>query len=154
MANEGSAQVLAHMLSEARKMKLFLCLAHQGWHQLGNARLEGAIDQAQLKVVFGSGTKTARVIADELFEADPARIKHPAGHEKAHPLFESLLEQKELFVQRIRQLRNRQTLLLPPESDQPLSLRTLTVPNPQVIAAAVGGGEAVAAAVRWARKRC
>jgi hypothetical protein len=132
VANEGSAQVLAHMLSEARKMKLFLCLAHQGWHQLGNSRLEGAIDQAQLKVVFGSGTKTARVIAEELFEADPARVKHPAGHEKAHPLFESLMEQKELFVQRIRQLRNRQTLLLPPESDQPLSLRTLTVPNPEV----------------------
>ena len=63
VANEGSAQVLAHMLSEARKMKLFLCLAHQGWHQLGHARLEGAIDQAQLKVVFGSGTKTGRVIA-------------------------------------------------------------------------------------------
>jgi hypothetical protein len=131
VANEGSAQVLAHMLSEARKMKLFLCLAHQGWHQLGSARLEGAIDQAQLKVVFGSGTKTGRVIAEEIFDPNPEKIKHPAGHEKAHPLFESLLDQKELFVQSIRRLRKRQTLVLPPESDKPIHLRTLTVPDPE-----------------------
>lgn len=136
VANEGSAQVLAEMLSEVRKMGLRLCLAHQGWHQLGNARLEGALDQAQIKVVFGSGSKTARVVAEELFVADPQKVKHevsdPAAQERTHPHFESLMEQKELFVQAIRRQERREITLLPPESDQVISLRTLTVPSPAV----------------------
>lgn len=136
VANEGSAQVLAEMLSEVRKMGLRLCLAHQGWHQLGHSRLEGALDQAQIKVVFGSGSRTARVIAEELFVADPQRVKHevadPQAQTRTHPYFESLLEQKELFVQAIRRQRSREITLLPPESDQPIILRTLTVPAPVV----------------------
>jgi hypothetical protein len=71
VANEGSAQALAEILSEARKFGLLLGMAHQGWHQLNNNRLEGALDQAQIKVVFGSGTKTGRVIAEEMFSLDP-----------------------------------------------------------------------------------
>jgi hypothetical protein len=134
VANEGSAQVLAQMLSEVRKMGLRLCLAHQGWHQLGNARLEGALDQAQIKVVFGSGSKTARVVAEELFVADPQKVKHevsdPGAQERTHPYFESLMEQRELFVQAIRRQGQREITLLPPDSDRVVSLRTLTVPSP------------------------
>jgi hypothetical protein len=132
VANEGSAQVLAQMLSEVRKMGLRLCLAHQGWHQLGNSRLEGALDQAQIKVVFGSGTKTGRVVAEELFVPDPEKVKHEAPTEKSHPYYESLLEQKELFVQAIRTQKRRQIFVLPPESNQVIALRTLTVPKPDV----------------------
>jgi hypothetical protein len=136
VANEGSAQVLAQMLSEVRKMGLRLCLAHQGWHQLGNTRLEGALDQAQIKVVFGSGAKTARVVAEELFVADPEKIKHevvdPQAQERTHPYYENLLEQKELFVQALRRQRQREVVLLPPDSDQVIGLRTLTVPAPSV----------------------
>jgi hypothetical protein len=134
VANEGSAQVLAQMLSEVRKMGLRLCLAHQGWHQLGNTRLEGALDQAQIKVVFGSGTKTARVVAEELFIPDPQKVKHevvdPDAQDRSHPYYESLLDQKELFVQSIRRQARREVVLLPPESDRVIELRTLTVPNP------------------------
>jgi hypothetical protein len=132
VANEGSAQVLAQMLSEVRKMGLRLCLAHQGWHQLGNSRLEGAMDQAQIKVVFGSGTKTGRVVAEELFVPDPEKVKHEAPTETSHPYYESLLEQKELFVQAIRTQKRRQIFVLPPESNQVIALRTLTVPKPDV----------------------
>jgi DNA helicase HerA-like ATPase len=134
VANEGSAQVLAQMLSEVRKMGLRLCLAHQGWHQLGNTRLEGALDQAQVKVIFGSGTKTARVVAEELFRPDPEKIKHevadPQAQDRTHPHFESLMEQKEMFVQSIHDQQRRQILVLPPEGNQLVTLRTLDVPNP------------------------
>lgn len=134
VANEGSAQVLAHMLSEVRKMGLRLCLAHQGWHQLNNARLEGALDQAQVKVIFGSGAKTSQVLAEELFLSNPQQIKHevedPIAQQRTHPHFESILEQRELFMQRIRTQRRREILLSPPESQHIIRLRTLTIPQP------------------------
>lgn len=136
VANEGSAQVLAQMLSEVRKMGLHLCLAHQGWHQLDNPRLEGALDQAQVKVIFGSGAKTSRILADELFMADPERIKHevadPKAQERTHPHYESLIEQREIFIQAIRRQRRRDVLLTPPESDRTIRLRTLSVPKPSI----------------------
>jgi hypothetical protein len=124
------------MLSEVRKMGLRLCLACQGWHQLGNSRLEGALDQAQVKVIFGSGTKTARVVAEELFTPDPTKIKHevtdPQAQDRTHPHFESLMEQKEMFVQSIHNQGRRQILVLPPEGNRVISLRTLDVPTPKV----------------------
>ncbi len=132
VANEGSAQALAEMLSEARKFGLFLCLAHQGWHQLANARLEGALDQAQIKVIFGSGTKTGRIVAEELFVPDPQKTKNEGANENANPVYENLLEQKEMFVQTIRRQRHREIFVLPPESDQVVALKTLNVPRPAV----------------------
>ncbi|MBK8902028.1 MAG: type IV secretion system DNA-binding domain-containing protein [Anaerolineaceae bacterium] len=132
VANEGSAQALAEMLSEARKFGLFLCLAHQGWHQLANARLEGALDQAQIKVIFGSGTKTGRIVAEELFVPDPQKTKHEGASKNANPVYENLLEQKEMFVQTIRRQRHREIFLLPPESDKVVALKTLNVPQPKV----------------------
>ena len=132
VANEGSAQALAEMLSEARKFGLFLCLAHQGWHQLANSRLEGALDQAQIKVVFGSGTRTGRVVAEELFVPDPQKVKHDAPDSKANPIYENLLEQKEIFVQTIRRQKHREIFVLPPECDQMIALKTIDVPKPNV----------------------
>lgn len=132
VANEGSAQALAEMLSEARKFGLFLCLAHQGWHQLANARLEGALDQAQIKVIFGSGTKTGRIVAEELFVPDPQKIKNEGTAENRHPIYENLLEQKEMFVQTIRRQKHREIFVLPPESDEVIALKTLHVPRPEV----------------------
>jgi hypothetical protein len=130
VANDGSAQALAEILSEARKFGLLLGMAHQGWHQLNNARLEGALDQAQIKVVFGSGMQTGRVIAEEMFSLDPLKVKHEGVN--GNPYFESLLEQKEMFIQSIRRQGHREIFVLPPESDQVISLTTLEVPQPQV----------------------
>lgn len=132
VANEGSAQALAEMLSGARKFGLFLCLAHQGWHQLANARLEGALDQAQIKVIFGSGTKTGRIVAEELFVPDPQKLKNEGTAENNHPVYENLLEQKEMFVQTIRRQKHREIFVLPPESDEVIALKTLDVPRPEV----------------------
>jgi hypothetical protein len=130
IANEGSALAVAEMLSEARKFGLLLGLSHQGWHQLGSSRLEGALDQAQIKVIFGSGSQTGRVIADELFVLDPLKTKHET--EQGSKYFESLMEQKEMFIQSIRRQSHREIFVLPPDSDKAVSLRTLDVPSPVV----------------------
>ena len=75
-------------------------------------------------------------MAEELFVADPEKIKHevvdPQAQERTHPYYENLLEQKELFVQALRRQRQREVVLLPPDSDQVIGLRTLTVPAPSV----------------------
>jgi hypothetical protein len=132
VAHEGSAQVLAQMLSEVRKMGLRLILAHQGWYQLGSGRLQGALEQAQLKVIFGSGAETARVVADDLFAPDPSRIKHNVrdreAQDRTHPHFENLLEQRQLFEQQIRTQPRRHILVRPPEREALIPLRTLTLP--------------------------
>jgi hypothetical protein len=130
IANAGSAQAVAEMLSEARKFGLLLGLSHQGWHQLDNSRLEGALDQAQIKIVFGSGSQTGRVIADELFVLDPLKIKHES--EGGSKYFQSLMEQKEMFIQSIRRQSHREIFVLPPDSDKVIPLKTLDVPSPQV----------------------
>ena len=130
IVNAGSALALSEMLSESRKFGLLLGLSHQGWHQIDNARLEGALDQAQLKVIFGSGSRTGRVIAEELFVLDPLKTKHET--ESGGKYFESLMEQKELFVQSIRQQDHREIFVLPPGRDSIVALKTLDVPAPHV----------------------
>lgn len=130
IANAGSALAVAEMLSEARKFGLILGLSHQGWHQLESSRLEGALDQAQIKIIFGSGSQTGRVIADELFVLDPLKVKDESSGGSKY--FESLMEQKEMFVQSIRRQGHREIFVLPPDSDKVIGLRTLDVPSPKV----------------------
>jgi hypothetical protein len=130
IANEGSALAVAEMLSEARKFGLLLGLSHQGWHQLGSSRLEGALDQAQIKIVFGAGSQTGRVIADELFVLDPMKVKDES--EGGSKYFQSLLEQKEMFIQSIRRQKHREIFVLPPDSDTVVALKTIDVPSPKV----------------------
>jgi len=130
IANEGSALAVAEMLSETRKFGLLLGLSHQGWHQLDNSRLEGALDQAQFKIVFGSGSQTGRVIADELFVLDPLKVKDESSSGSKY--FESLMEQKEMFIQSIRKQGHREIFVVLPDSDKVIGLRTLDVPSPKV----------------------
>jgi hypothetical protein len=141
-ANEGSVRVLAEVLSECRKFGLHLCLAHQSLSQLESPRLQGALEQAQIKVIFGTGRQTAQVIAGDLFLPDPTQVKHEVAdeqqQERTHPLYTSLAEQFEGFTQAIQQLRRRNVLLQLPESDEALSLKTLTVPRSRVSLAQLG----------------
>ncbi len=58
---------LARILSECRKYRLHLGLAHQTVTQLPGARIQGALENAKLKIVFGTGRQTAESIVKELF---------------------------------------------------------------------------------------
>lgn len=135
-ANEGSVQTLARILSECRKFGLHLGLAHQTLSQLGEGRLQGALENAQIKVIFGTGRQTARALVEELFLTNPEEIKHEvedeAQRERTHPSFTSLAEQWERFTQRTQRLARRQILVQLPEREGIIGLRTATVPDPNI----------------------
>lgn len=127
------ATALARILSECRKYRLHLGLAHQTITQLPTARMQGALENAQLKVIFGTGRQTAEAIVKELFMPNTQAIKHEVrdsvAQERSHPLFDPLLEQVERFTQTIQRLRCRQVLVKLPAQERLLHLSTPTIPN-------------------------
>jgi DNA helicase HerA-like ATPase len=124
---------LARILSECRKYRLHLGLAHQTITQLPGARIQGALENAKLKVVFGTGRQTAESIVKELFLPDPKSIKHKVAdseaQERSHPVFDPLLEQFEIFTQKIQQLRRRKVLVKLPDKERVYRLRVPKVPH-------------------------
>ena len=129
--------MLSEILSECRKYGLHLIFAHQSWAQLSSySRLSGALEQAQVKAIFGSGRQTAQALASSLYLPDPAQIKHevadPDQQGRTHPLFENVLNQLEMAVQEIMRLRRRRILVKLPESDTLLRLRTPTLPRARI----------------------
>ena len=130
-ANEGSVQTLARILSECRKFGLHLGLVHQTLSQLGGGRLQGALENAQIKVVFGTGRQTAQALVEELFMADLKEVKHEVEderqQERTHPTFYSLSEQWEQFTQGAQRLPRRHILVRLPEQEGVRRLRTVTV---------------------------
>ena len=136
-ANEGSATTLAEILSECRKYGLHLLFAHQSWAQLSShSRLSGALEQAQVQAIFGTGRQTAQALASSLYLPDPNLVKHevddPDQQTRSHPLFETIQTQLEMGVQEIMRLKRRQVLVQLPESAKLRRLRTPTVPPSRV----------------------
>jgi DNA segregation ATPase FtsK/SpoIIIE-like protein len=69
---------IARMLAEVRKFGLFLVLAHQYFEQLDEDIVAAALNNCQIKAVFGGLSVTnARRMAEELFigKLDPKKIK-------------------------------------------------------------------------------
>lgn len=130
-ANEGSVQTLARILSECRKFGLHLGLAHQTLSRLGGGRLQGALENAQVKVIFGAGRQTAQALVQELFMPELHEVKHEVEDEaqrnRTHPAFFSLSEQWERFTQRAQRLPRRQILVQLPERDGVRRLRTVAI---------------------------
>lgn len=130
---------LARILSECRKYRLHLGLAHQTIAQLAGGRIQGALENAKLKVVFGTGRQTAEAIVKDLFMPDPKAIKHEVvdegAKERTHPVFDPLLEQFEVFTQSIQRLRQRRVLVKLPEKEQVWPVQIPLVPRAHVSSA-------------------
>lgn len=73
-ANDGGAKTLAQILSECRKYNLHIHLAHQTLGQI-QARVESALANVGVKVVFTLDYEDARVFAHKLFVDYVGRIK-------------------------------------------------------------------------------
>jgi hypothetical protein len=125
------ATTLARILSEVRKFHVYLGLAHQTMAQT-ERRMQGALENALLKVVFASGRQTAEALAPLLYLPQPDAVKHvvedPNAQTRSHPLYEALPVQVEMAVQRILRLKRRQVLVQLPEAEQVIQLTTPTVP--------------------------
>lgn len=124
---------LARILSECRKYRLHLGLAHQTITQLPGERIQGALENAKLKVIFGTGRQTAQAIVGDLFMPNPQAVKHEVSDETAkersHPLFDPLTEQFETFTQTIQRLSNRRVLVKLPGMEKVSQVRVPIVPN-------------------------
>lgn len=127
---------LARILSECRKFRLHLGLCHQTVTQIGGARIQGALENAKLKVIFGTGRQTAQTIVSDLFMPDPKAIKHEVDDQEAqarsHPVYQQLTEQWETWVQTIQRLQRRHMLAKLPDGEEVFSLRTPIVPEPRI----------------------
>lgn len=127
---------LARILSECRKYRLHLGLAHQTITQLPGERIQGALENAKLKVVFGTGRQTAQAIVGDLFMPDLQSIKHEVkdttAQERSHPLFDPLGEQFERFTQTIQRLRRRNVLVKLPEIESVFKVRVPTIPRARI----------------------
>jgi hypothetical protein len=126
---------LARILSEVRKFNCYLGLAHQTLAQT-DLRMQGALENAKLKVVFGTGRQTAQALASQLYLPDPEAVKHMVEDSeqqaRSHPLFESLYNQAEMAVQKLMRLKSRQVMVKLPDSDGLLKLKTPTVPTARI----------------------
>jgi hypothetical protein len=129
---------LARILSECRKYRLHLGLAHQTIGQLPGQRIQGALENAKLKVIFGTGRQTAQAIVGDLFLPDTKAVKHEVEDEevkdRTHPVFWGLQDQFEGFVQKIQTLHRQHVLIKIPEHKHIVTAHTPTVPPSHISA--------------------
>jgi hypothetical protein len=125
-------KTLARILSEIRKFNCFVGLAHQGVSQL-DARMRGALENAKLKFIFGTGRETAEALVKDLFMPDLQAVKHEVkdskAQERTHPVFDPMLEQFERAIQTIQRLREREMWVKLPDREEVIKLKTPDVPD-------------------------
>ena len=96
------------------------------------------LENAKLKVIFGTGRQTAEAIARELYMPDPKAIKHEVVDETAkdrtHPIFTALADQFEVFTQSVQQLRQRRALVKLPDKTSVAHVRIPKVPASRLTA--------------------
>jgi hypothetical protein len=100
-----SAEAFSAMLSETRKFNCFVLLSHQTRGQVPE-RLQSALQNVELAVVFRTGRDDAEAAAKVMGEVDPLLVKHEAEDEAAaarsHPAFFTIQEQRELQASAIQ----------------------------------------------------
>lgn len=113
-ASFANAESLSTILSQVRKYKLYLTLAHQTWDQLSE-KLQSAVQNVRLSIFFALGYTDAQFIAPHVGRADPYHKKHEVkpmpGHEigiEHHPVYFQQQEEYEEWTRRIENLWDRE----------------------------------------------
>ena len=127
MANEGSVTTLAHLLSNARKFGLGLCIAHQTLSQL-TPRMLGALGNTDTRMIFGVDRYDAEYLGKIVGRVDAEAIKREAKTATQYELFASTQEQWETWYDALRFQPPRQALVMSQERPAVI-LRTLPVPT-------------------------
>ncbi len=127
MANEGSVTTLAHILSQARKFGLGLCISHQTLSQL-TPKMLGALGNTDTRVIFGVDRNDAEFFAKSIGRVDTEAIKRQPKTENQYELFSSTAEQWEQWFDRLRFQPPRQAYVTSQERSA-VPIFTLTVPN-------------------------
>src|SRR5258708_24586277 len=129
MANEGSVTTLAHILSEARKFGLGLCISHQTLSQL-TPRMIGAIGNTRTKVVFGVDRYDSEYLAKIIGRVDTEAIKRDPLTETQHEVFSPLSEQWESWIDHLRFQKPRQATVTKGDG-RAATIWTLPIPSYQ-----------------------
>ena len=127
-------KTLARVLSEVRKFKCYLGLAHQTIAQT-DERMQGSMENAKIKLVFSTGRATAHALAQELYLPETNLVKHevdPEHQDRSHPVYESLMNQFETANQQLMRLRKRELLVKIPGREELLTVTTPTVPPSRI----------------------
>lgn len=101
MANEGSVTTLAHILSQARKFGLGLCISHQTLSQL-TPKMLGALGNTDTRLIFGVDRDDSEFFAKRIGRVDTEAVKRAPKTETQHELFSSTTEQWEQWYDRLR----------------------------------------------------
>ncbi len=126
MANEGSVTTLAHILSEARKFGLGLCISHQTLSQL-TPRMLGALGNTDTRMIFGVDRYDAEYLAKVIGRVDTEAIKREPKTETQHEVFSSTQEQWEQWYDSLRFQLPRHAMVM--SGDKPaVSITTLSIP--------------------------
>lgn len=134
-ANDGAAQTLAQILSECRKFGLHLTLSHQTLSQV-NERMQGALGNIQLKIVFGVSRQDAEILARHLFQVNGEQVKHRVRNtdqqSRSHPVFYSLPEIWERGIQSLQNLPSRYAFVQSRKQPRANRIQTITVRHAEI----------------------
>jgi Helicase HerA, central domain/TraM recognition site of TraD and TraG len=118
------ADQFTDMLSETRKFRVFLWMAHQTVGQMSE-RLRSAVQNAGVEVVFGLDREDSEYAARKIGRVNLEQVKHVVEDEQAeartHPVFTSAAEQWERWTQSIQDL---------PVSEAFVTLKRREMPRP------------------------
>ncbi|MFC1997823.1 type IV secretory system conjugative DNA transfer family protein [Chloroflexota bacterium] len=103
----GAAETFSQMLSQVRKFGLHMILANQSIAQL-NHRLQTALSNAQTIIAFRISRADAEVLARVMGVVNLRAVKRESQTDTQHPIYSSLPEQWESFVQHLIQQQVRQ----------------------------------------------
>lgn len=103
----GAAETFSHMLSQVRKFGLHMTLANQSIAQLSKG-LQTALSNAQTIIAFRISRSDAEVLAKTMSDVDLMAIKREGQNEIQHPIYSSVFEQWEGFIQHLTNQKVRQ----------------------------------------------
>jgi len=122
---------ISDILSQTRKYNLRLYLATQSSTGIESVRLERALENCRLTIVFGVGRYSAKQQAEQIGTIDFASLKEEAKTQSQHNLFQTVPEQFEAWAQDLQNMDSREAYVkLVHEPAQ--RMRTVYVPDHEV----------------------
>lgn len=127
MGSDASVTTMAHILSQARKFGLGLCVSHQTLSQLTPTML-GALGNTDTRMVFSVDRNDAEFFAKAIGRVDTEAIKREPKTESQHEVFSPLPEQWEEWTDTLRFQQKRQ-MVVSTQNGKVASLWAVNIPQ-------------------------
>lgn len=127
MASESSITTLTHILSQARKFGLGLCVAHQTLSQL-TPKMLGALGNTDTRMIFSVDRHDAEFFAKAIGRVDTEAIKREPKTERQHEVFSPLPEQWEVWTDRLR-FQPKRRMIVSRQDGKVASLWAINIPR-------------------------